>query len=450
MAQYTRRQWMTLVVFSLAQFCNAVCVSLQAPFYPHEAEMKGATATQYSFVFGIFELTVFIVSPFYGQYLEHIGLNFMNNAGIFTVSVSCIIFGFLTRITGTTLFLTFSFLTRIVEALGNAAFITTAFSIIAQEFPLNVGSAFATLETFFGLGLIAGPAVGGALYELGGFTLPFVSMGCVLMAAAATVWCFLPKEGVSQASKTDHSVLTLLREPRILLFAASTFAGSLSIGFLQATLEPHIRPLHLSPFQIGLIFVLNGLSYAVSAPIWGRLCDKWLPERCATIIGALLVVVAFILVGPSPLIPIKNSLALCITALVIHGVGFGAELIASFSGSHKNALAMGLPDNITTYGLASGLWASAFALGAFIGPSMAGIMYDRIGFGWSTTCVAGLHLLLAVVTCFCCCGKRSSPQPLLLSERASLLRPNSHVSSIGDDSTYGSADNSTENINIVL
>jgi hypothetical protein len=45
----------------------------QAPFYPHEAERKGATPTQYGFVFGIFELTVFVVSPIIGKNLGRIG-----------------------------------------------------------------------------------------------------------------------------------------------------------------------------------------------------------------------------------------------------------------------------------------------------------------------------------------------------------------------------------------
>lgn len=448
MAEYTRKQWLTLIVFSIAQFCNAVCVSLQAPFYPHEAEMKGATATQYSFVFSVFELTVFIVSPIYGQYLDRIGVNFLNNAGLFTVSISCILFGFLNRMDGTAMFLGFSFLIRILEALGNAAFITTAFSIIAQEFPLNVGSAFAILETFFGFGLIVGPTVGGALYELGGFTLPFVVLGSVLIVAAATVWCFLPKEAVGSRPITEHSVLVLLKQPRILLAACTTAAGSISISFLQATLEPHIRPLNLSPLQIGLMFVLNGLSYAVSAPVWGRLCDKCLPERGATTIGSLIVVVAFVLVGPCPLLPLENSLSLCITALVIHGVGFGAQLVATFSGSHKDALAAGLPDDITTYGLVSGLWTSSFALGAFIGPSIAGVLFDSVGFGWGTSLVASLHLIVAFVTiCSCCC--QTKPISNISNERTSLLRDDRAVRD-DLDSTYGSAENSSENIAVVI
>ena len=49
--------------------------------------------------------------------------------------------------------------------------------MIAKEFPENVATMFAILETFFGIGMIVGPTVGGALYEAGGFTLPFVSLG---------------------------------------------------------------------------------------------------------------------------------------------------------------------------------------------------------------------------------------------------------------------------------
>ncbi|CAG7719837.1 unnamed protein product, partial [Allacma fusca] len=36
------------------------------------------------------------------------------------------------------------------------------------------------METASGMGLIVGPAVGGGLYELGGFVLPFVVTGILL------------------------------------------------------------------------------------------------------------------------------------------------------------------------------------------------------------------------------------------------------------------------------
>ncbi|KAA0200569.1 hypothetical protein HAZT_HAZT007637 [Hyalella azteca] len=200
-------------------------------------------------------------------------------------------------------------------------------------------------------------------------------------------------------------------------------SGSLSVGFLFSTLEPHIRPWNLTPLEIGLIFVLDGFAYAVSAPIWGLLCDRCLPERAATTMGALTATVAFLLLGPSPILPIKNSIPLCICALVVHGLGFGAEFVATFSGMHKEAVEAGLPDDLTTYGLVSGLWNSSFALGAFIGPSIAGVMFDSVGFGWGTSIIALLHLFVAIVTIVLSCYYRYYPDEDLYEKMSLFQRP---------------------------
>lgn len=52
----------------------------------------------------------------------------------------------------------------------------------------------------------------------------------------------------------------------------------------------------------------------------------------------------------------------------------------------------GLPDNIETYGLISGLWTSTFALGAFIGPSVSGALYDSIGFRGASLFIVGKYV----------------------------------------------------------
>jgi hypothetical protein len=48
------------------------------------------------------------------------------------------------------------------------------------------------LKASFGLGLIVGPSVGGALYQVGGFILPFVTMGSMLILAACMTFFVLP------------------------------------------------------------------------------------------------------------------------------------------------------------------------------------------------------------------------------------------------------------------
>lgn len=48
----------------------------------------------------------------------------------------------LDKVDGRYTFISLSFIIRIVEAMGNAAFLTASFAIIAKEFPDNVGTTF--------------------------------------------------------------------------------------------------------------------------------------------------------------------------------------------------------------------------------------------------------------------------------------------------------------------
>jgi hypothetical protein len=57
----------------------------------------------------------------------------------------------------------------------------------------------------------------------------------------------------------------------------------------------------------------------------------------------------------------------------------------------------GFPNNLATYGMVSGLWTSTFALGSFIGPSVAGVMYDYVGFEYSTLFVVVFNFALVSV-----------------------------------------------------
>lgn len=398
MAKFTKRQWLTLIVISLADFANAICVSLQAPFYPQEAEKKGATASEYGLVFGIFELVVFIISPVYGQYLHRIGPKLLFNGGILTTGTCAIFFGLLDKVNGHYPFIVLSFVIRIVEAMGNAAFLTASFAIIAKEFPDNIATTFASLETFFGLGLIVGPTVGGALYQVGGYTTPFVVLGSALFTTAVMTIFILPVHpNSSETTQSTGGVTQVLKVPGVLVATSSIIATSMSIGFLQATLEPHLRQFKLSPVILGLMFVLNGGTYAITAPAWGWFCDKHSQPKVATVAGCILVCVGFCLVGPAPFIPSPTIIWLTLTGLVIHGFGMAAQLVASFTDAMRTSIDYGFPNNLETYGLISGLWTSTFALGAFIGPSVAGILMDSIGFRNASMFIVMLHLLVGVM-----------------------------------------------------
>ena len=69
-------------------------------------------------------------------------------------------------------------------------------------------------------------------------------------------------------------------------------------------------------FIIGLMFVVNGATYALFAPIWGYVCDKKLAPIIVTAIGSVLMFVSFLFIGPAPFFPF-HTVSLCKTCLAL-------------------------------------------------------------------------------------------------------------------------------------
>ena len=57
----------------------------------------------------------------------------------------------------------------------------------------------------------------------------------------------------------------------------------------------------------------------------------------------------------------------------------------------------GYEDSFKTYGCVSGVFQSAFAFGAFIGPTLGGLSVETIGFGWTTTIIAVINVVFVLV-----------------------------------------------------
>jgi len=56
----------------------------------------------------------------------------------------------------------------------------------------------------------------------------------------------------------------------------------------------------------------------------------------------------------------------------------------------------GYADDISTYGMISGLWTSMTALGFFVGPSVGGFLLETVGFrNGSTFILAGQAILVS-------------------------------------------------------
>ena len=118
------------ISLSILNICWGLVASIQAPFFPIEASIKGATATQFGGVFGIIHLAIFFTSPIMGKLVAKLGLGNIFKFGIFLSSLCALAFGFLTYVDNTLIFLLLAYLLRLLEGIGGAALWTLMLALL--------------------------------------------------------------------------------------------------------------------------------------------------------------------------------------------------------------------------------------------------------------------------------------------------------------------------------
>lgn len=397
MSKFTIRQWKYLIVLCICNTTVFASVALLPPFYPALAQSKGATSTQFGFVFGIFRLTMGLISPIYGKYIEQLGVKYLLSSGVFTAAVTCILMGILNMVSGSVMFIGLSFAIQIIAAFGGAAITNVNSTLANMEFPKCSSSVFACFEIALGMGNMTGPLIGGFLFEVGGYTLPFVVVGGILTLVALATVILLPADNYSNTHEEEPgaklTVQEVLRQPSICLYIYNLITACYGFGFFLCTLEFHLRTLNLEPLEVGYQFGLNSAIFSLAAWGWGWLCDVKSSSLTVCLAGAVLTFLSFLLIGPAPFINLPFTLLLVMIANILLGVGNSAQVMASFSGVYQEAIRCGFPETLATYGLVGGIWNCCFSIGCFLGFSVGGILLDVIGFRWASMVLVILQAL---------------------------------------------------------
>ena len=113
-------------------------LSLQPTFYPSEAEKRGAKPSEYGFVFGIANLSLFVFGPVFGKYGSKMGLKLCFNLGAVMQGISGFLFCFVPSFKDAAIFLTCSYLLRFLEGMGTAMAWSSCLGILTEIFPEKV------------------------------------------------------------------------------------------------------------------------------------------------------------------------------------------------------------------------------------------------------------------------------------------------------------------------
>lgn len=392
--QFTKIQWFILITYSLINLLCASSISLQGPFYPMIAEQKEVTPTQYGFVFGVFSFTVFIMNLFVRVLIDKFGAVRISLSGISLIGVANILFGFVDKLNAFSLFFGLSVVFRVIEAVGYSMFRNAGLAIVSYEFSSSIQMAFSFFQSFHSTGQFLGPVIGGALFELGGFALPFAVTGTLLLCGVCVV-LFLPNH-YSKSEAKSHKKKKLYRIPYIYLGILTVFGVYSNSGLIMTIIEPHLKDLNLSPVEVGSVFVCNAIAFGFSCFGWSKLCEKFESPLLINSFSAIITICGLLLVGPAPYIPLEKSVYTCIFGLHINGVGIGGGQVAGFSSLNKGAKLADFPQNIQTYGIISSLFTSATAIGYFVGAQLGGYLYEKFKFPWGSHFFILYHLAIFV------------------------------------------------------
>uniref|UniRef100_UPI00398F11F6 MFS-type transporter SLC18B1 isoform X2 n=1 Tax=Pristiophorus japonicus TaxID=55135 RepID=UPI00398F11F6 len=425
--KWTKSQIFTLISAALLNLSSMICYSILAPFFPKEAENKGANASIVGMIFGCFALFNLLFSLLMGKYIVQVGARFMFLAGMFVSGCCTILFGLLDKAPDGPIFISLCFILRSMDAAGFSASTTASFSILAATFPNNVATIMGSMEVFTGLGLAIGPPIGGFLYQLFGFEVPFIALGCAIFLIIPWNMCTLPRyDGIV----SNASFWKLLALPKVTFVCLIIFSISSCIGFLDPTVSLFaIEKFKLKTGDVGLLFLGFALSYALSSPLLGYLSDK-LPRirTWLMLVGSWLIGLSFMLLGPAPIFHIKSQVWMFVLMLVITGSSLSMCGIPVFPEIITCVYANGFEEGIGTLGLVSGLFGAFWSLGSFIGPILGGYLYDKLNFEWAAAIqgafpftfgtLMGLYLLVEMVR------RRRSHSENSTDEERTVLIPN--------------------------
>lgn len=390
--------------FVVSTFLGGVANSIFSPFYTKEATDKGLAVWQSGVVFFSSYMIQTVFMPLFGKFISQIGSRKMFVCGLFLAGLCNLCFGCLRFVEHPSIFFGLSLFILTFSSIGYSA-------IFSAVYPLATGavsrryraSMLSVIETSFGVGMMIGPSFGGFLYDVGGFNLPFYITGSLLVVSSCVTLAV--QKSQTRSSETSNSpTITLdsttkykqlFRDPAIAACFAIVIVSEMSVAWVLPTFERFLSAnFSLNSTVTGIIFSLEGITYAIFTPLFGMLLDKGVPRYCGLIFGAAAAVVGLCLLGPVPGVSmiVPKSPYTSAIGLSIVGTGIAATFITTLTSMLSSGTKIAA-DSEQTQSMITSLWMIGEIFGTSFGTLFGGMAFDAIGFESGLLVVAGIQVL---------------------------------------------------------
>uniref|UniRef100_A0A668AWL0 Solute carrier family 18 member 2 n=1 Tax=Myripristis murdjan TaxID=586833 RepID=A0A668AWL0_9TELE len=322
-----------------------------------------------------------MTNPFIGPLTNRIGYQLPIFAGFCIMFLSTIMFAFSSSYA-------LLFLARSLQGVGSSCSSVAGMGMLASVYTDDEerGHAIGIALGGLALGVLVGPPFGSVMYEFVGKTAPFLILAFLAVFDGGTLTIFY----TPKPSQKGTPLLTLIKDPYILIAAGAICFGNMAIAMMEPTLPIWMmETMCARKWQLGVAFLPASISYLIGTNIFGTLAHKMGRWLCA-LIGMLVVGMSVICV------PFARD----IYGLILpnFGVGFAIGMVDS-----SMMPIMGyLVDlrHVSVYGSVYAIADVAFCMGFALGPSIGGSIAEGIGFPWLMTIIGVVDIFFAPLCLF--------------------------------------------------
>jgi len=373
-----------LIVACISIMAAMLGLGILTPILPIYAQDLGASGTMLGIIYASFAITLAIFNPIVGRLSDRFGYKLFITFGL-GISVPIVLLFVLATNPYHLIFI------RLLEGIFCAMIQTSTVAYVGSVAPSGKeGSYMGIYNTFFLMGLGAGPLLGGIFTDLYDIKMPFYIMAIFLGIAFFVVLLLMPRKNDEKESYIKK-IKEHEKQPIKLALNSRLMQAMLIFGFILAL------------GQGGLMAFLPLLT--------------WREQLSATQIGILtstIMVCAGLLQTPSGYLANKyNKVFLVISGVLLFGVGLAFVpmchsflwfFIFSFCGGVAIALCNPAANAIMVrgfkefgIGFAFGLYNLAMGIGMIIGPVFSGFIIDISGLDNMFYVSSVMYILAAIM-----------------------------------------------------
>lgn len=367
-------------VMLAAAFLIALGFGLVAPVLPQFATTFGVGNTEASVIVAIFAFMRLVFAPASGALIGRLGERPVYVTGLLIVAASTAACAFAQDYWQLLLF-------RGLGGAGSVMFTVASMALVVRLAPPESrGRVSGAYASAFLIGNVCGPIVGGLLAGFG-LRVPFLAYAAALVVAAVVVQTQLSHQRRGSGPRQERADMPLAEA-----LAAGTYRTALVSSFVNGWATFGVRMATVPLFAVAALGAgpeAAGFALAVFAA--GNAAALTFSGRLADTLGRKPMMVAGLLVAgaSTAAIGFTTGLGWFLAASALAGIGSG------LFGPAQQAAVADVIGNGRSGGKVLAVYQMTSDVGAIVGPVLAGVLADRLGYGWAFGVTGGIMVVAA-------------------------------------------------------